>query len=294
MEERKRVSADTNEVSQPKRPHLDIPREPSIFNIRPVDDITRYIGDFLWEHCGQENVEIEAKMGVFVDRQTNRRLDIGALTETVLNPNKHFSFKFESDMPLEQHKHFNQLLNDRTNKTQAKDYRGERIAYKHTKETDRFFPSMQSRNNIRVTTDQQTGRIVPNGIIEKKRIADLNVHSPSNALDYRISVNLEMPRKSLVLQLKSKCKKPETALSHERHKDRLSYTHGGFTFDLTQVKGAPEKNEEMRHELEVEFVDAHLLAEKKKEGNKNRSGYVQMVEMFVNNIRLLSQSARRL
>ncbi|KAL0074063.1 CYTH-like domain-containing protein [Phycomyces blakesleeanus] len=281
--ERKRAFPETTEVSQSKRPHVEIPREPSIFNIRPVDDITRYIGDFLWDYCSQENVEIEAKMGVFIDRHTNSRLNIGALTETVLNPNHNYSFKFESDMPLEQHKHFNQLLNDRTNKSQVKDYKGERIAYKHTRETDRFFPLPQSRNNIRVTTDQQTGKVVPNGIIEKKRLADLNIHSPANALDYRISVNLEIPRK-----------KPETELSHERHKDRLSYTHGGFTFDLTQVKGAPEKNEEMRHELEIEFVDANLLAEKKKEGNKPRSGYVQMIERFVNNIRLLSQSARRL
>lgn len=45
-----------------------------------------------------------------------------------------------------------------------------------------------------MTVDQQ-GQIVPNGIIEKERVADLNVHAPNQPLDFRISINVEHPRK---------------------------------------------------------------------------------------------------
>ncbi|KAI8368186.1 mRNA triphosphatase CET1 [Radiomyces spectabilis] len=260
--------------------HTNTLQEPTIFGVKPLDDIVRYIGDFIWDHCARENVEIEAKLGVFVDKRTHRRIDIGAKTETVLTDCR--SVRFESDMPLEQHRHFNKMLNDLVNKTQARDYKGERIRYKHTKETDRFYEGGRSR--IRVTTDQQTGQIVPNGIIEKIRIADLNIHSPMQPLDYRISINIEMPRN-----------KPTNMPNYERNKDRLSYQHGGFNFDLTQVKGAPNKDEDMRHELELEFIDAKSLAtEKQKMERREASHYLQMVESFVNNIRLLSQNAQRL
>jgi hypothetical protein len=69
--------------------------------------------------------------------------------------------------------------------------------------------------------------VVPNGIIEKIRVADLNIHSPNQPLDYRISVNIEKPRE-----------KPNSAPVYERNKDRISYKHGGIAFDLTQVKGS--------------------------------------------------------
>ncbi|EIE78235.1 mRNA capping enzyme, beta chain [Rhizopus delemar RA 99-880] len=70
-------------------------------------------------------------------------------------------------------------------KTRAKDYKGERIQYKHTNEIDRFYAIPNSNSKW---------RIVPNGIIEKERIADLNIHSPNQPLDFRISVNVEHPR----------------------------------------------------------------------------------------------------
>lgn len=66
-----------------------------------------------------------------------------------------------------------------------------------------------------------------NGIIEKIRVADLNIHSPNQPLDYRISINLEQPRE-----------KTTGSPMFERNKDRISYQHGGIQFDLTQVKGS--------------------------------------------------------
>lgn len=45
-----------------KRRHVQesavIPREPSIFRVRPVDDIIKYVADFIAKHCSTENVEV--------------------------------------------------------------------------------------------------------------------------------------------------------------------------------------------------------------------------------------------
>lgn len=86
-----------------------------------------------------------------------------------------------------------------------------------------------------------------NGIIEKIRVADLNIHAPTQPLDYRISINLEIPRKyreggsfQLLCSLLSTFTGPKPTGNpiFERNKDRVSYKHGGIHFDLTQVKGA--------------------------------------------------------
>lgn len=68
--------------------------------------------------------------------------------------------RFESNMPLAQHKHFNEMLNALVTKSNARGYRGERIHYKHTYETDRFYhPNNNARTKWRVTTNQQTGQV---------------------------------------------------------------------------------------------------------------------------------------
>ena len=127
-----------------------------------------------------------------------------------------------------------------------------------------------------MTTDKD-GKIVPNGVIEKQRVADLNIHAPNQPLDYRISINLEKPRP-----------KPNSTHSFERNKDRISYQHGNIAFDLTQVKGT----DDTRHELELEYADASLLAQEyAKYNRKEASQYTQMIEVLMNNIRLLSRSA---
>ncbi|KAI8883168.1 mRNA triphosphatase CET1 [Backusella circina FSU 941] len=271
----------SNHAPVVKKPLLA--REPSIFNIKPADDIVKYLANFLGSHCKLENVEIEAKLGILIDKQTGKRMDIGAFTETIISRQDNRYYRFESNMSLEQHRHYNKMLNELVEKTNAPDYRGERIRYKHTNETDRFYEDSKTRKKCRVTVDQKTGQVVPNGIIEKTRVIDLNIHSPMQALDYRISVNLENPRP-----------KPTTPATYERNKDRISYQHGGISFDLTQVKTAAGKEGELSHELELEFADVKALAnEKDKYDNKQHSQYTQMIEVFVNNIRLLSRNTLR-
>ncbi|ORZ19663.1 CYTH-like domain-containing protein [Absidia repens] len=255
-------------------------REPSIFNTRPMDDITRLIHDFIAKYCDRQYVEIEAKLGVFIDKQTRQRLTMDCQTETVIPSHMARMARFESNMPLEQHRYYNELLNGLVNKSQTS--KGERIKYRHTRETDRFH--QVGRDKWRVTIDQQTGQIVPGGIVEKVRLENLDIHAPMQPLDFRISINLEIPRPL-----------PDQPHTYERNKDRLSYQHGGLNFDLTQVKGGQTNDMEMRHELEVEFIDAaQLQIEKQKQDRKEPSVFAPSIERFVNNIRMLSKHAKRM
>ncbi|KAI8146362.1 CYTH-like domain-containing protein [Fennellomyces sp. T-0311] len=276
------ASKESNDVPTSKaedRHYQIVPtKEPTIFCTRPVDDIVLYIADLLKDHCDKDHVEIEAKLGVFIDKQTHQRINMGAVTETGI-------IRFEASMPLKQHKHFNELLNRRVEKSNKRDYKGERIRYAHTYEIDSFHSGNSSRDEKwRVTRDQRTGELKPGGIIEKQRVMNINVHVPKQPLDYRISINLELPRP-----------KPTGPVLFTRQKDRVSYKHAGIQFDLTQVTGGPHKDNGPSHELELEIINPSELAKAKgKEDRREPSQYNEMVESFVNNVRMLCRSALKI
>lgn len=77
-----------------------------------------------------------------------------------------------------------------------------------------------------------------------------------------------------------------------RSKDRISYSHQLFTVDLTQVSQpatADQQGKPMLHELEIEFKDARvLLAEAAKEERGEDNQYLEMVQVFLNNVRELT------
>ncbi|CAO3625417.1 unnamed protein product [Cunninghamella echinulata] len=269
------------EEEQHKKRVAVIYKEPSIFNVRPMDDITKIIHDFIWKYCQEEYVEIEAKLGIFIDKRTSERANMYVKTETVIPKDIIRNYRFESNMPLSQHKYYNNILNDLVNKSNQKDYKGEPIKYRHIYEKDQFHDVGRGIKH-RVTIDEKTNKIVPNGIIEKKRIDDLNIHSPMHPLDFRISINAEIPRP-----------RPNNGYIYERKKDRLSYQHGGLNFDLTQVKTTTDREPDLRHELELEFIDAQQLAtEKEKQERRESNAFTSSIERFVNNIRMLSKHAK--
>jgi len=75
--------------------------------------------------------------------------------------------------------------------------------------------------------------------IVKARIADLNLHFPEFPFDCRISINLEMDWDGEVADLE-RMQANKSQASHRpappnRNKDRLSYSHGQYQIDLTQV-----------------------------------------------------------
>lgn len=60
-ESKKRSLQDADVVNEPphKKPTVHVSREPSIFNVKVVDDITKYIADFIGQYCDREHIEVK-------------------------------------------------------------------------------------------------------------------------------------------------------------------------------------------------------------------------------------------
>ncbi|GAA98734.1 hypothetical protein E5Q_05422 [Mixia osmundae IAM 14324] len=251
------------------------PLEASMLGLAPIDEFTREVADWIWAFTRTlENVEIEAKLGTLIDNRTQARIIFPVAVETILTDAS--TFRFESNMTVQQHGFYNQMLNTRFAESNKQEYDGERIQYVHTRHLDSIhsFPS-DNFAKLRVTTDQKTGQVVPNGVIIKRKVADMNVYCPKRSFDYRISVSIESPTVM-----------PTDRPSRQRYKDRLSYRHQITQIDLTQVK-SPETIEP-RHELELELTPTDLIMQ---EGAKQAAGqpslYRDMIQVFLNNIRML-------
>ena len=94
----------------------ELEMEPSITNIQPSEELTRFISDFIFVNLneeGLENLEIEAKLGRIIDVSTNDRIRLPVQTETgsfpllplelmtvVVTDTSEFNFhtRFESNM----------------------------------------------------------------------------------------------------------------------------------------------------------------------------------------------------
>ncbi|GAA6006685.1 hypothetical protein JCM11491_003144 [Sporobolomyces phaffii] len=281
--------------------------EPSIFNVEPIDEFTREVADWLWGFCAPldwDKVEIEAKIGLLVDhRQGGQRVYLPVPTEAILTDDT--GLRFQSNMTVSQHKHFNQLLNARVVETSHPSLAASqsRIAYSHTHELDSFHTT-PDRRKIRVTRNVDDKKRPPssngngngNGThappardwraIEKVRVADMNVFSPKRCFDWRVSISLENPV----------TEHPTTPASHSRRKDRISYSHQLYTVDLTQVTTPDATNPAAAvpptHELEIEFKDAKkLLLEAEKESRGEKNWYLQGVQGLLNNVRMLIRNA---
>lgn len=124
------------------------------------------------------------------------------------------------------------------------------LTYVHTRLRDSFYdltqdalnalpPSIlgsidrRKRPKVRITTDQKDGSQLAK--IIKVRIADREIYSPKTAFDWRVSVSLEMnyegDMRGLVETTEGKDRRKP-----DRNKDRVSYKHGPYQIDLTQVK----------------------------------------------------------
>lgn len=191
------------------------------------------------------------------------------------------------------------------------------IVYTHRRERDSFFELPKSeigglpatiRNEIqksrhpprvRITYDQKTGQELAK--IIKVRVSDRSLYLPSQALDCRISVNLEMRYDGQVGLPAEGTKQPD------RNKDRLSYKQSHYQIDLTQVTtadvstrtpsigsreltnfktGKPEKE----HELEIELSGAAVIDQGRKAGSGQPHKYPELIEGFINNIRVLARA----
>ncbi|CAE6486126.1 unnamed protein product [Rhizoctonia solani] len=256
------------------------PLAPSIINSEPLDEVAQEICswiEYYTQNLNPEHVEIEAKLGIIIDKGSNSRLGGLSLTECVLPPELPIDTRFESNMPQQAHKHYNGLLN----KLVAQAVPGQaRVKYSHTKLVDEFYG--EGGDKIRLTRDEKTGKVA--ACVRKKRIANLDVHSPKQNVDWRISINVEEPASN-----------PTGNPAHTRRKDRISYTHQAFKIDLTQVTSSHNgPNQQLLHELEVEFVNAAELLRHRARRTQLGPGanpFDDLVRVFVNNVRIMARNS---
>ncbi|KAI9207147.1 CYTH-like domain-containing protein [Polychytrium aggregatum] len=254
------------------RNHAPLSRlEPSIFNSKPSDDILKYVSEFLAKYIKRPHVEIEAKIGLMIDNRTNQRIYLPVRTETVLADDR--NIRFASDMTMDQHAHYNRLLNNLTLE------RGSIIRYTHLREVDSFYYAPSK--NVRVTTNEGSSEI--KAIVIKKKVATIDVYCPAYPLDYRISVSEELPAPK---------PQPNQELVFRRKKDRLSYAHQIVQVDLTQVRKLSSNGNEtdLTHELELEIRKPQdLQKELHKHETQQPNLYRDHIDILLNSVRILAR-----
>ncbi|KAI1122025.1 CYTH-like domain-containing protein [Nemania abortiva] len=295
------------------------PWEPTIEASKPIDVISRSIADFFVFNVLQgpsptelrargAQFEIEAKLGTIIDKSTNDRIDLRVQAgECIIGEGARIAFR--SSMTENQHRVLNEYLNEQVKASMFPRPPRVPVQYVHRRQTDRFFelpahlrqrlpPSVANLLSpnaplkARVSYDQKTGNILAK--IVKARVADLHIHMSHMPLDCRISINIEWdwdgpPQEIEQGQIPNKDRQPD------RNKDRLSYTHGFYQIDLTQVTqgphsshgqaGLPSKEHELEIELEsrVLYEHGHLLMK----GEPNR--YADLVDGLIDNVRVLAR-----
>lgn len=125
---------------------------------------------------------------------------------------------FSSTMTKAQHGSLNRLLNSAVEGSMQTP---NRLQFFRARHVDTFYSSHGGKT--RVSRDR-AGNVVENGVVRKRRIADLNVYSPREAFDWRVSASVEDPAEM-----------PSGPPINIREKDRACYRHQICQVDLTVV-----------------------------------------------------------
>jgi polynucleotide 5'-triphosphatase len=278
------------------------------------DEVSRKVCDFIWNlavnnepvrnaiaESEHTQLEIEARWGHIIDKQSNGRLRGYHDTETVIK-SQNMDLKFESTMTMEQHKRMNMYLNGQVRESMAPGASRAPVKYHHTKEVDTFFELGQEqfavlpemvrrlihatggRQRIRVTRDQKTNQVLR--ALIKHRIGNLEISSPQTEWDYRIGINLEINYPGSIDNLEPVVEPGKSLESMKRQKDRMSYSWlDAYQVDLTQVQQGPLKN----HELELELSSDVLIDNADKVRRKEPNSFEGLINGMMYNLRVLSR-----
>ncbi|ORX42028.1 mRNA triphosphatase CET1 [Piromyces finnis] len=285
----KRAYEDTTDSDNNKKrptekqiqPHSSIPHRilPSVFGILPLDDSINVISKFLENHLGTPNIEIEGKLGKIMDNNTKDRIWLPVQSETVLVNQR--GWRFVSDMTMEQHRNYNQILNKLVNDGNKPNAKSAFFSYRHIHQIDSFYQVPGHKEKLRLSTDKSTNNVI--SFIKKVNIGHLNIFLPNSPLDLRISINIEEQMDQSLIK--------DIDAIYERQKDRLSYKSHALQIDLTQVQ---EPNHDKKlHELELELDSKLLYKEYTKLKDKQtheQSQYYNILTLFMNSLRILSRS----
>jgi mRNA capping enzyme, beta chain len=136
---------------------------------------------------------------------------------------------------------------------------------------------------VRITTDLKTN--TKKAQIIKSRIADLEIYNPRCQFDFRISISIESPWDGRMDHLE-----PIGDGSNDRLKDRMSYRHGAYQIDLTQIS-YHDNQKPQQHELEVEISTEQIRKELDNLKNSRLTRYEELVRGFIDNVRILCRQA---
>lgn len=280
----------------------------------PITSLVKQVMDWLYVnldqnadiglHPRQGAIEIEAKIGTLIDKTTGDRMALPVTSAAVLDP-RIDRYQFESQMLEAAHKRMNEFLNKITRDAATTPGR-KKIEYTHTRETDSFRtlnntglslmpetlmkrnrrPDLKLRTSKRDKDGAVTGRIV------KLQLAQLQIHSPLDSYDVRISMNLEVNLDQPELDTMAITDNPthDKPAQPDRKKDRVSYKHLACQTDLTRVDTpglGPKYELELELDANVLRHQQHLLAS----GQEN--GFQAVVEGFMDNLTLLMRQPKQ-
>ncbi|EIW68593.1 hypothetical protein TREMEDRAFT_31680 [Tremella mesenterica DSM 1558] len=252
---------------------------PSIFGISPRNEFTKMIGEFILSNSkGRENVEVEIKLGLLMgptkSGEVARRVRMPTMTEMIMPPNYPIG-PFSSNMTKTQNQSLNRLLNSATESSLSTPFP---IRFFRAQHVDSFHEmSGPGRGKVRVSRDKN-GNVVEGGCIVKNRIGDLNVYSPQEVFDWRVSVSTEEP-----------VPLPSGPAFMVREKDRACYRHQLVQVDLTVVTMRDDKGKPtLSYEIEIELLDVPtLLAEGEKELSGQPNKFDEILQSFLDTVRML-------
>lgn len=285
--------------------------ECSITGVIPPASVTRTVAEWVYANFTEipndqrQNVELEAKFGLIVDKRSGRRIDISVASECIFTDkaNTHFDmgvhevgWRAMCDFLDELERKYQEENRKSNTKTKHKFSRLESDV------TDRFY-EISERNSqpktMRVSTDALLKR---QWGINKQRLSDLYIHNPLCMHDLRLSLLYEHPIPETSLE--SIVSKHQPVLT--RAKKRTSWSHRPTvtTFDLTKVqtprelknmKGKKIVDQDTSFEVELEVDTPELFSgyDLFKTG-ADTIRFEELIEIFLNNARCLNNRVTKM
>lgn len=265
----------------------------SITKVIPYEDLTRKVTQWLYSHLYdlRQNepellgfLELELKLGRIWSKELDSRIELPISTEVIVTDQINYYFKPGVENPMFV------KIEDFLMKQNAKTA-GKKFTTLKSDTMDFFYQGIirgDKPYNLRVSQDKDTKRIINQ--IEKRRVGDLFIHNPSNILDFRLSLSLEIPIKDIPKAIS------KTEPNMRRHKVRTSYISDACKnkFDLTktytfhqQQQGKPEQNYEIEIEIEPNWL---LDSFNNLFVSTDNQTYEDTVKVMLDNSRILNRS----
>ena len=208
----------------------------SLFGMTQRDLLTQHVAQWVHGELTKlptedlQHIEIEVKLGTITEKNSLKRMRLPVATECVLDPGyKDPSIYFNASVNEVYYKQTVSFLDDLV-KTKRSNGDGDKLeAYPTQYNLDLFYDSPWDSSKVRVSLNENNQLVES---VNKRTLANLEVYSPGDLVDFRISINLETPVPEQVL---SQLQASQTAPKFQREKKRLTYMQSVLKIDLTSV-----------------------------------------------------------